>query len=303
MICERKGSGSLFWIRLVSGNFPEVLGKTYSLKTAVHHITVSEEPEKFVLHIERVKLNDTAVYYCMKTYRGNITFLNGTDLRVKGPEPDITTTPPSDPVCPEDPVSVQCSVLANSQNKTYHEENCMRCIRAGSHQSHPSFNCTQGKRVDEYQKKTEGLSTKNCICSFSENISSSDAGTCYCAVATYGQIFSGNNSKLPPEVWHSQKERVIIFLLCAALTISLIVTAFLIYFIKKLKKSSHYYAAVALQTTATASSDQERQQTDEDSLVYSAPTFTGRKASKGGTRETKTETESIYTDVRALGMD
>lgn len=38
-------------------------------------------------------------------------------------------------------------------------------------------------------------------------------------------------------------------------------------------------------------------------MVYSAPLFTSRKASQAGRRDAKTsEEESIYTDVRALGL-
>ncbi|XP_078116310.1 uncharacterized protein LOC144524139 [Sander vitreus] len=158
------------------------------------------------------------------------------------------------------------------------------------------------------KKNPEGLSTKKCIYSFFKNVSSSDGGTYYCAGATCGEIFSGNGSKLETEVnmQDSLKDHTVLCLLGAALAISLIVIAFLIYSIKKLKKKSCgcCNTDVALQTNAaTASGHQQSQQTDED-LVYSAPMFTSRKASKGGTRDAKTEEEeSIYSDVRALGLD
>ncbi|KAA8588681.1 hypothetical protein FQN60_010026 [Etheostoma spectabile] len=104
----------------------------------------------------------------------------------------------------------------------------------------------------------------------------------------------------------SQKDHTVLCLLGAALATSLIVIAFLIYSIKKLKKQSCgcCNTAVALQTNgATASGHQQSQQTDED-LVYSAAIFTIRKASKGGTRDAKTEEkESIYSEVRAQGLD
>ncbi|XP_039669688.1 uncharacterized protein LOC120566986 [Perca fluviatilis] len=308
LTCPRKSTGSLFWIRLVSGEFPKVLGKTFSFESDPR-ITATEEPGTFVLHIAKARLSDTAVYYCMRIHQHNFTFLKGADLRVEGPEPDPTAVPPSDPVGPGDSVTLQCSVLSDSENKTCPEEQSVFCFRAGSHHCGPGFNYTQGNSVEEHEKNPEGLSTKKCIYSFFKNVSSSDGETYHCAVVTCGEIFSGNGSKLETEAVNmqdSQKDHTVICLLGAALAISLIVIAFLIYSIKKLKKKSCgcCNTAVGLQTNAaTASGHQQSQQTDED-LVYSAPIFTSRKASKGGTRDAKTEEEeSVYSDVRALGLE
>ncbi|XP_059201708.1 uncharacterized protein LOC131981455 [Centropristis striata] len=306
--CARESSGSLFWFRLVSGDLPKVLGKTFSFETDPR-ITATEEPGFFVLLIKEAKLSDAAVYFCMKKYKNNFTFLKGIDLRVKGP--DTTAVPPSDPVRPGASLSLQCSVLSDSENKTCPGGHSVCCFRAGSHQCHPSFNYTDGNRVAEHEKNPDGLSQKKCVYSFFKNVSSSDAGTCFCAAATCEDTFSiSNDSKLNTEalnMWNSQKNNTVVCLLCAALVISLIVIAFLTYSVKKLKKKSCACCddAFALQTSAaSAGGHQQSQQTDEDSLVYSAPTFTSRKTSKGGTRDAKTdEEESIYSHVRARGLE
>ncbi|XP_034739799.1 uncharacterized protein LOC117951921 isoform X1 [Etheostoma cragini] len=308
LTCPRKSTGSLFWIKLVSGEYPKVLGKTFSLESDPR-ITATEEPRTFVLHIAKARLSDTAVYYCVKTHQQNFSFLKGADLRVEGPEPDPTAVPPSDPVRPGDSVTLQCSALSDSENKTCPEEQSVFCFRAGSHQCGPGFNYTQGNSVEEHEKNPEGLLIKKYIYSFFKNVSSYDGGTYYCAVATCGKIFSGNGSKLDIEAVNmqdSQKDHTVLCLLGAALATSLIVIAFLICSIKKLKKKSCgcCNTAIALQTNgATASGHQQSQQTDED-LVYSAAIFTIRKASKGGTRDAKTEEEeSIYSDVKTQGLD
>ena len=48
-------------------------------------------------------------------------------------------------------------------------------------------------------------------------------------------------------------------------------------------------------------------QTSDDSLVYSAPTFSGRKSSRADRREAKAaeeeEEECIYTNVKAVELD
>ena len=90
--CNRQKSeytGALFWIRLVSGNFPEFLAGTLAINFDVvnktPHFSAKQEPGTFILHINKAKPSDTGVYYCIKVERQTeMTFLNGTLLRIKG---------------------------------------------------------------------------------------------------------------------------------------------------------------------------------------------------------------------------
>ncbi|XP_051275437.1 uncharacterized protein LOC127374305 isoform X1 [Dicentrarchus labrax] len=306
LTCPRESSATSFWIRLVSGNLPEVLGRTFKTESADPSITVSGEAGTFVLQIKNVKRSDTGIYVCFKTQQKWI-FLKTVDLRVEGPESDITAVPPSDPVRPRDSATLQCSVLSDCENQTCPGDLSMCCFRVGSNESHPSLNYTQQNSAEEYENNPDGLSTKKCIF---KNVNSSDAGTYYCAVDTCEEIFCRNRSKPNPEGANesdSQKTSTVLILLCASLALSLLFIAFLMYSIKNLKKNSCHCCndAVALQTNAaTASAVHQSQQIDEDSLVYSAPTFTSRKSRKAERRDAKTEEEeSIYTDVRTCGLE
>uniref|UniRef100_A0A8C5NC13 Ig-like domain-containing protein n=1 Tax=Gouania willdenowi TaxID=441366 RepID=A0A8C5NC13_GOUWI len=74
LTCDRlkpSPNKKLFWIRIISGHFPEFLGGTYlfdneEIDGKFDHITTKQEPGTFVLRISEAKLNDTGLYYCVK---------------------------------------------------------------------------------------------------------------------------------------------------------------------------------------------------------------------------------------------
>ncbi|XP_039669004.1 signal-regulatory protein beta-2-like [Perca fluviatilis] len=249
--CNRQKSeytDAFFWIRLVSGNFPEFLAGTLAINFDVvnktPHFSSKQQPGTFILHINKAKPSDTGVYYCIKVERQTeMTFLNGTLLRIKESEPNITAIiqdHPSVPVHPEDSVTLQCSVLSDSEKKTCPGDHGVFWFRAGSDESHPSLIYAHGNHGDECEKSPEAYSPQKCVYNFSKIVSSSDAGTYYCAVATCGEILFGDGTKLDIEgtsMW-SQKANTIIFSVISA--ISLIVTAFLIYTIKRNNGNRNY---------------------------------------------------------------
>ncbi|XP_035506673.2 uncharacterized protein LOC118319999 [Scophthalmus maximus] len=302
LTCSRQKSeysANLFWIRLVSGNFPEVLGVTptfnYTDVSETPHFTVKQEPGIFLLRIKKTERSDTGVYYCIRVEQLVMIFLKGTFLRIKGPEPDVSTViqvPPSDPVGPGDPVTLQCSVLSDSENNTCPGYHRVFWFRSGSDESHPSLIHAHGNSRDECEKNPEDHWPQKCVYNFCKNVSSSDAGTHYCAVATCGEILFGRGTKVDNKasnVWDVQKTNTV--LSCATFTISLIVIGFLIHIIKE-KMCDCCKEAV------TVRGSQPNQQRDEDSLVYSASTITRRKAANAGRGKSSTaEGETVYSEV------
>ncbi|XP_071314220.1 uncharacterized protein [Trachinotus anak] len=260
-------STHLFWIRLVSGTFPEsfrgIIAPDFERVKKTHHITVKQEPGTFVLHIPKTQVSDTAVYYCIKVKKQDMTFLKGIFLRVKGPEPDVTAQNfLSDPVRPGDSVTLQCSVLSASEKKTCPGDHSVYWFRAGADESHPSLIYAHGNSSDQCERSPEAQSTQKCVYNFSKTISSSDAGTHYCAVATCGEILFGNGTKLDIEVvstCDSQENDAMVLLLCAALAISLIVIVVLACAIVK-KSCDCCNACVSLQTNAAAASGYQQSQ-------------------------------------------
>ncbi|KAI3351537.1 hypothetical protein L3Q82_020379 [Scortum barcoo] len=103
----------------------------------------------------------------------------------------------SDSVRPGDLMTLQCSVLSDSENKTCPGDHNMYWFKTGSDKSHPNIIYTDGNTHDECDKRSD--TQKSCIYRFSKNFSSSDAGTYYCAVATCGEILFGDGTKVEIE--------------------------------------------------------------------------------------------------------
>ncbi|KAM7417267.1 hypothetical protein PAMA_017087 [Pampus argenteus] len=171
-------------------------------------------PSRFNIHREktfssltilRTSQEDEGTYHCVNMEWIN-TEWSGTYLLIKGHSEKTSNytvvqwPTVSDPVRPGDSVTLQCSVVSESQKKTCPEEASVHWYRAGSHASHPAFIYTDGNSQDICGEKPDNHSSrKSCVYHFSKNVSSSDAGTYYCAVATCGEILFGNGTKVELE--------------------------------------------------------------------------------------------------------
>ncbi|XP_029967579.1 uncharacterized protein LOC115402990 [Salarias fasciatus] len=229
-------------------------------------------------------------------------FLKGIFLEVKGAQSSISgvvQAPPSEALRPGESVSLQCSVLSDSEKKTCSEDYRVHWFRAGSHQSHPAFIYTDGGRAEC------GNSSQKCFYSFSKEVGVSDAATYYCAVAACGEVMFGNGARL--DIKDSNTE-IALCIVCVVLAASVTVSVVLIWTIKKKNCNNNGEAD---------SSDQQR---DETSSAFSAPTFSRRnvtisgiysvavftvmKTSIGGRGDANTsERERICAAVQALGLN
>uniref|UniRef100_A0A4W6FA23 Ig-like domain-containing protein n=1 Tax=Lates calcarifer TaxID=8187 RepID=A0A4W6FA23_LATCA len=140
------------------------------------------------LTIVKTIQEDEGMYHCA-IVEWIETKWSGTYLLVKGKL--------SDPVHPGESVTLQCSVLSD---KTCSGDHSVYWFRAGSNKSHPNIIYTDGNKSNECEKKPDAHSPpKRCVYHFSKNVSSSDSGTYYCAVATCGEIIFGDGTKLEIE--------------------------------------------------------------------------------------------------------
>ncbi|XP_025754891.1 signal-regulatory protein beta-2-like [Oreochromis niloticus] len=144
----------------------------------------------------------------------------------------------SNPVHPGDTMTLQCSVFSDSGNKTCPGGPDVLWFRAESDKSLPNIIYTDRNRSNICEERSDHQ--KTCVYHFSKKVSSSDAGTYYCAVATCREILFGSGTTLVLQensVWSQTASRVVFFL-CAVLVISLTVIAVLIYTIK-INNSDH----------------------------------------------------------------
>ncbi|XP_036452907.1 uncharacterized protein LOC118826126 [Colossoma macropomum] len=154
-------------------------------------------PGSFNLTISNLEPSDTATYHCAVIYFYDITFGEGTVLIVESARltrHKVLQQPELDAVHPGDSVTLQCSVLTESCSG----EHSVYWFRHGSGESHPGSIYIHPHTSDECKKSSETDSpTQSCVYKLPKrNLSLSDAGTYYCAVAACGQILFGNGTEL-----------------------------------------------------------------------------------------------------------
>uniref|UniRef100_A0A3Q1HG05 Ig-like domain-containing protein n=1 Tax=Anabas testudineus TaxID=64144 RepID=A0A3Q1HG05_ANATE len=173
-------------LKKTSAEYGPEFSKRLEVKTEKHFSNLT---------ILRTITEDEGMYHCGVTEWIKTTW-SGTYLLVKGNSERTSNytvvQTVSDPVRPGDSVTLQCSVLSHSDNKMCPGDHSVYLFRAGSDKSHPDIIYTGGN--NECEKRSD--SGRSCVYRFSKNVSSSDAGTYYCAVATCGQILFGDGTNL-----------------------------------------------------------------------------------------------------------
>ncbi|XP_026186742.1 uncharacterized protein LOC113144729 [Mastacembelus armatus] len=172
------------------------INPTYEPEFSESRFKVKHNQNISNLIILRTSQEDEGMYHCAVRVWNTFTW-SGTYLSLKGntqrtSDYSVVQSTVSDPVHPGDSVTLQCSVLSDSESDTCPRDHSVYWFRAGSDESHPNIIYTNGN--NECEKRSDTV--KSCVYHFSKNISSSDAGTYYCAVATCGQILFGNGTKL-----------------------------------------------------------------------------------------------------------
>uniref|UniRef100_A0A8C7F1Y8 Ig-like domain-containing protein n=1 Tax=Oncorhynchus kisutch TaxID=8019 RepID=A0A8C7F1Y8_ONCKI len=184
------------WYKQPFGNIPRVMS-TFFYKYDSGATFYHEFKGNPRFSVENMELSDSALYYCGSAYGNKVEFGEGTILIVKGSESNSKTVvhqSVSKSVQPGDSVSLNCTI----HTETCAGEHSVYWFRHGSGESRPGIIYTHGDRSDQCEKSSEAeSSTQSCVYNLPKrNLSPSDAGTYYCAVASCGEIVFGNGTKL-----------------------------------------------------------------------------------------------------------
>ncbi|XP_035266657.1 immunoglobulin superfamily member 3-like isoform X1 [Anguilla anguilla] len=298
------------WLKQPFGQKPEQLLKifnsepyTIDFNDFINSTRLSAKTAKGSsnLTVSQVEPSDSATYYCATVLYNDISFGEGTTLMVLGSESLRRTVvlqqPESESVQPGHSAALQCTV----HTETCAGEHSVYWFRQGSGESPPGIISTHGTRSDECQRSSGAVSpTQSCVYNFPKrNLSPSDAGTYYCAVATCGEILFGNGTKLDFE----RNEHLSVYCLAGALTLSVILNIVLILKMRKGCEKCKDMCTSCTQITGAASNNQVRgedlasKQSQEESMNYAALTFTTKKP-KVRRNKREVEKETVYSDMR-----
>ncbi|XP_028446023.1 signal-regulatory protein beta-2-like [Perca flavescens] len=257
------------------------------------------------LTILRTIQEDEGMYHCASTELYTSPVWSGTYLLIKGNTQKTSNytvvqwPTASDPVRPGDSVTLQCSVLSDSGNKRCPGDDRVFWVRAGLNKSYPDIIYTDGGRHNECDKRSD--TQKSCVYRFSKNVSSSDDGTYYCAVATCGEILFGDGTKLPIEQTPPSVEFIALVIATVCLVISM--TGNIVFFCYRTSTPVCSQFKGIENASSQARHDNSRQSVQdipEDGLDlnYAALHFSGKKTTRGRKKtELRTE-ESVYSQVK-----
>ncbi|XP_047210324.1 uncharacterized protein LOC124860796 [Girardinichthys multiradiatus] len=183
----------LYWYKQSAGDTLKLIGMlqrsispNYGPYFSDSRFSITYVGDSSNLTILTTAQNDEGMYHCAELDTME-SMWSGTYLSIKGNSKSTSTyTVVQQPTVSQ---TLQCSLLSDSENTTCSGDPSVFWFRARSDKSYPDVIYTEGEKAENSEKRSD--SQKRCIYNFSKNVSSSYAGTYYCAVATCGQILFG----------------------------------------------------------------------------------------------------------------
>uniref|UniRef100_A0A8C8FN02 Ig-like domain-containing protein n=1 Tax=Oncorhynchus tshawytscha TaxID=74940 RepID=A0A8C8FN02_ONCTS len=273
--------------------------------TETKRLSVKRGVDSFNLTISKTESRDSATYYCVALVVSKVKFGEGTVLMVEDSESNsmsVLQQPVSESVQPGDFVTLNCTI----HTETFAGEHSVYWFRHGSGKSHPGIIYNNGDRRDHCEKSPEaGSPTRSCVYNLPKrNLSLSDAGIYYCAVASCGEILFGNRTKLDIEVTDllGDQSNLLFLIIISCLTTTVILSVIVnIILCVRMKRSQceHCAAGTPFQQSHygnphSNTSDQQLHG-DDDGLNYAGLKFTDKKPRRQ--RREQREEETIYSGV------
>uniref|UniRef100_A0A3B5QBY3 Ig-like domain-containing protein n=1 Tax=Xiphophorus maculatus TaxID=8083 RepID=A0A3B5QBY3_XIPMA len=199
---ETDEAAKFSWYKLTLGQKPQLISTVFKYGQRTFYNEFENNPRfsldsgegKNHLIITELQPSDTATYYCSSGYMYNFEFGNGTTVFVKGSDSNMQTLVhqvESEAVQPGGHVTLTCTAETGSCDG----EHSVYWFRNNG-ESVPGLLYSRRGRNDQCGQKTQER-TGSCRYSLLlQNLTGSQAGTYYCAVASCGHIVFGNGTKL-----------------------------------------------------------------------------------------------------------
>ncbi|XP_015254474.1 PREDICTED: uncharacterized protein LOC107100480 [Cyprinodon variegatus] len=308
LTCHLTGKVQVHWYKQSVGNTLQLIAKVYQSVTPIYaqgfsasrfEITYNENKSNLII-LSTVQ-QDEGMYHCAHMDWTQSTW-TGTYLTLRGNSQKTSTytvvqeKSVSDPTGPTNLETLQCSVLSYSENRTCSGEPSVFWFRTRSETSYPDVIYIDEKRNQNCEKQSNNQ--KKCGYNFSKNVSSSEADTYYCAVATCGEIIFGNGTKVAKSNQEKTSgERTVWMITLISLAISVIFNIISIFYCSQRSVCTQCKESFSSEANSRDLSQPINESENRQDLNYAALYFSGGKEQKGKKkREMKTE-ERIYSKV------
>ncbi|KAL6118797.1 sirpd [Pungitius sinensis] len=271
------------WYKQVAGEQPQIISSFYKHSpdsNSFHNqfkgnerFSVHTGAGFYHLNISNVQDSDSAMYYCGRTTIKITEFDDGTLLVLKeSSRRSFLQQPASYSVKPGASVTLDCTVHAGTSDTElsvywFKKENSTNPPLAVMYIHAHSSQCVHSLEPP----------AQSCVHSLSKtNVSQSDAGTYYCAVALCGEILFGNGTRL--EVG-GQKEDISPFLMhcsVAALFVSVVLNIILIGILCEKSRRKYLHSQEAISHLSVPEDTLNIQNEESDALQYATLDFEKR---------------------------
>uniref|UniRef100_A0A4W5JLL2 Ig-like domain-containing protein n=1 Tax=Hucho hucho TaxID=62062 RepID=A0A4W5JLL2_9TELE len=272
--------------------------------TETKRLNVKRGADSCNLTISKTELGDSATYYCGAMKVGKVTFGKGTVLIVKRSESNsmyVLQQPVSESVQPGDSVTLNCTI----HTETCAGEHSVYWFRHGTGESRPGIIYTHGDNSNQCEKRPESPTKRFVYNLPKRNLSLSDAGTYYCAVASFGEILFGNGTKLDVDYGCKEDHLLLVYCLGVALALCVILIIVLCCLVYKMtKKTSLLCSGMHPQPSNRAvPSSQDQEHDDTLTSVHYAAVNVIHKKPKTQRQRSTVERDTVYSGVRCQNTD